>query len=118
MKRPTIKDVAASRYADYLEGLLKEFQSETTKVKSYKALKNFVETNSKVLEELSLSADKMSDKEDKLVERTLKFANEILHYNETLDKLYNSIGPILAAENIKEATGQEAALRKFLDEKR
>jgi hypothetical protein len=98
MKRPVIKEAKAADYADYLEALIREFSSETTKVQSYKALKSFVESNCKLLKNMDLSDADMASKDDKKIERALKFANELLVYNDTLDKLFEKVAPIMSSE--------------------
>lgn len=93
MERPPIKDKEASKYVDYLEQCLKNYTSEKTIALSYLALKNFVDENNKILSTTKLNKSAISDKDDKYIERMLKFAKEVKEYNENLEQMEKKIKP-------------------------
>ena len=99
MNRPSITDPKAKKYVKYLENKLKEFEIGSTEVESYLALKNFISQGNTLLTKLNFSGDELSDKDDKAVERGLKFADKLLDYNQSLQELYEKIG----IERIEEA---------------
>tara|TARA_R110000765_G_scaffold206318_5_gene311269 strand:- start:866 stop:1225 length:360 start_codon:yes stop_codon:yes gene_type:complete len=116
MKRPKIIDSKASRYADYLEGKLKDFTLESQKVKTYLSLKNFVEQSSKLLMNFKVSdkEDNLSDKDDKALDRGLKFGKEIDDLQTLLDKMYAEIGELPEEKGKQEAAGAyEESMRKI-----
>lgn len=92
MKRPTTSDKKVIKYLDYLEGKLEEFSSFSTKVKSYEALRNFIDQGNSLLRGCNFHGEELNDKEDKAVERGLKFADKMLIYNSNLDELFEMIG--------------------------
>mgnify|MGYP001282652091 FL=1 len=96
MKLEDIKDVKVRRYVRGLQLKLEEFEANTTKVKSFLALKNFITQNNKLLTNyrVSDSADELSDKEDKALERGLKFSEKLDYLQTLLDKMYGEIGEI------------------------
>lgn len=93
MNRPTIKDAKAKLYVEYLENKLSNFSSSTTKVKSYIALKNFIEKNSEALGKVDINSDTISDKEDRLIDRAMKFFKELDAYIANLEKMAEMISP-------------------------
>ncbi len=93
MKRPSIKDAKTKEYVEYLEDKLKKFSASTTKVKSYIALKNFIDQNSEALGKVAINSDTISDKEDRLVDRAMKFFKELKDYNSNLDAMREMISP-------------------------
>lgn len=93
MKRPPIKDKKVLEYVEKLEEKLKNFNATTTKVKSYLALKHFIDNNSETLGKVDMSSDILSDKEDKLADRASKFFKDLKDLNATLDSLGASINP-------------------------
>ena len=93
MNRPTIKDAKAKLYIEYLEKKLSNFSSSTTKVKSYIALKNFIEKNSEALSKVDINSATISDKEDKLIDRAMKFFKELDSYITNLEKMGGMISP-------------------------
>ena len=111
MEKPKIKDKDVEKYVDYLEKRLAGYDSEHTMAKSYLALKHFVESNCKVLQDMQLTEFNMQDKDDKIAERTLKFAKEILSYNEDLESLEKKVSPkTLSEEQKKTGNPLEEAL--------
>ena len=92
MKRPVVTDKKTLKYIEHIEGKLSEFSSLTTKVKSYEALRNFIDQGNRLLRGCNFDGDELNDKEDKAVERGLKFADKMLVYNSNLDELYEMIG--------------------------
>lgn len=76
-----------------LELELEYYRSEKTAARSYLALKRFVDENNRVLMDLNLNATKISDKDDKYVERMLKFAKELKDYVSDLEAMEKKIKP-------------------------
>lgn len=93
MNRPAIKDAKAKLYVEYLENKLSNFSSSTTKVKAYIALKNFIEKNSEALGKVDINSDTISDKEDRLIDRAMKFFKELDAYIANLEKMAEMISP-------------------------
>lgn len=87
-----------------LERELEAFSLDTVLIKSYLALRGFVEDASDVLKETKVSAAKFNDKDDKMIERALKFADKLDEYNDKLEKMKKKIIPeLLEAEEKKQA---------------
>ena len=115
MKRPKIIDSKTNKYVDYLEGKLKDFNLDSQKVKTYLSLKNFVEQSSKLLMNFKVedNEDNLSDKDDKALDRGLKFGKEIDDLQSLLDKMYAEIGELPEEKGKQEAAGSyEEAMRK------
>lgn len=93
MEKPAIKDAKVKAYVKHLEDRLSKFSATTTKVKSYLAIKNFIDTNSETLGNVAISSDILSDKEDKLADRASKFFKDLKDLNATLDSIGKSIVP-------------------------
>lgn len=113
MKRPTIKDVAASRYADYLEAKLEAMSSESTKTQSYYALKSFIEANCVLVKDLKITSEDLDNKDSRIADRVMKFINEILSHNKNLDELEKMITPVIISDG-KKQTG--SLLEKSLND--
>ena len=120
MKRPKIIDSKTNKYVDYLEGKLKDFNLDSQKVKTYLSLKNFVEQSSKLLMNFKVedNEDNLSDKDDKALDRGLKFGKEIDDLQSLLDKMYAEIGELPEEKGKQEAAGSyEEAMRKAAEMK-
>ena len=97
MKRPKINDVRATKYIDYLEAKLEGFSNKSDqKVNSYKSLLNFITQGNKLLASYKVSDDatELADKDDKALERGIKFSEKLDSLQALLDKLYNEIGEL------------------------
>jgi len=96
MKLEDIKDVRVRKYVKKLEAKLEEFSLRTAKVNSYLSLKNFIEQGNKLLNSYKVSeeATELSDKDDKALERGLKFSEKLSSLQELLDKMYSQIGEL------------------------
>lgn len=106
MKRPKINNQKVNDYIDYLERKLELFSNNSTRVKSFKALTKFVEENNKVIEGVVLSKEQVSDKDDKFIDRVMKFTDKLPDYIEALDKMAEKIDDEAKAEEEKK---QQAA---------
>ncbi len=116
MKSEDIKDVKVRKYVKSLESKLEEFEAKSVKVQSYLALKNFVSQGNKLLAgyKVSDSADELSDKEDKALERGLKFAEKLEPQQALLDKMYNEIGELVSEKGEREAgSAYEKAMKNI-----
>ena len=114
MKRPKIIDSKTNKYVDYLEGKLKDFNLDSQKVKTYLSLKNFVEQSSKLLMNFKVedNEDNLSDKDDKALDRGLKFGKEIDDLQSLLDKMYAEIGE-LPEEKGKQEAERDVKVAKY-----
>ncbi len=108
MQRPAIKDNKVLKYVENLESQLQELSTENTVNTAYYALKNFIETNSNVLKTFKLTQAEMSDKDDKIAERGMKFAKELRSYVDDLEKLKEKISPNIKSYERKLATKRTA----------
>jgi hypothetical protein len=117
MKRPAIKDGKIGEYVDFLEKKLERFSATNTRVKSYKALKHFIDTNSETLGAVDMSSDVLSDKEDKLADRASKFFKDLKDLNATLEALASSINPEeITGPERKYIKDNDLSLEKMIDE--
>jgi len=108
MERPNIKDNKALKYVEHLENQLQELSTENTVNTAYYALKNFIETNSNVLKTFKLTEAEMSDKDDKIAERGMKFAKELRGYVDDLEVLKEKISPDIKGHERKLKTKRTA----------
>lgn len=79
---------------EYIEQLLEFFSSlkiNQTLIKAYVALKNFVEENAGVVSDLKLDKIKLADKDDRTIDRTLKFSKELPEYFKDLIEMENML---------------------------
>ena len=115
MKRPKINDVRATKYIDYLEAKLEGFSSKSDqKVNSYKSLLNFITQGNKLLASYKVSDDatELADKDDKALERGIKFSEKLESLQTLLDKLYNEIGELPDEKGkVKAASAYEKLMR-------
>lgn len=93
MKRPIIKDKDIEDYVLFLEDQLDNFKAESTRVESYLGLKKIVDDINKALKGATINLTKISDKDDKYMERVLKFADKVDEYNDKLDAMEKKINP-------------------------
>jgi hypothetical protein len=117
MKLEDIKDVKVRKYVKSLQTKLQEFELGSTKVDSYLALRNFIKQGNKLLSDYKVvSAEELSDKEDKALERGLKFGEKLESLQSLLDKYYAEIGE-LPEEKGKQQAGSayEAVMRERKD---
>lgn len=77
MKRPQIQDARVNKYVTHLQEKIDAIESRETEAKAYLALKHFIETNSTTLKDVEMSADMISDKDDKMVDRASKFFKDL-----------------------------------------
>lgn len=116
MKRPKITDVRVSKYVDYLEAKLEGFSDKSSrKVKSYRSLLNFVDQGNKLLAsyKVSESASELSDKDDKALERGIKFSEKLESLQSLLDKLFSEIGQLPEdLEKVEAGSAYEKAMRE------
>ena len=105
MKLEDIKDIKVRKYVKSLQSKLEEFDARSVKVDSYLALKNFISQGNKLLAgyKVSDSADELSDKEDKALERGLKFSEKLESQQALLDKMFNEIGELLEEKGERKA---------------
>ena len=116
MKLEDIKDVKVRKYVKGLQSKLEEFESKSVKVHSYLALKNFISQGNKLLAgyRVSNSADELSDKDDKALERGLKFAEKLESQQSLLDKMYNDIGELISEKGERVAgSAYEKAIKNI-----
>jgi uncharacterized coiled-coil DUF342 family protein len=106
MERPPIKDKRVLKYVEDLERQLEALGTQSTINGSYFALKNYIDANNAILTEFKLTVDEVSDKDDKISERTMKFAKELLDYNEDLEKLREKISPEAKEKDRQIASGR------------
>jgi hypothetical protein len=91
MKRPIIKDVEARKYVEHLESKLRDLNTDSIKCETYKSLRTFIHNNNKILMS-AISEEEASNKDDKIMDRAFKYADNISKYVETLDKIYAGLG--------------------------
>lgn len=109
MNKPSITDTKVKKYVEYLERKLEAFTDGGTDVDSYLALQNFIKQGNKIMLSADFDAENLSDKDDKAVERGIKFADKVLEYNENLKELEEKIG----AERIKAVKGKKEAASAY-----
>lgn len=115
MKRPVIKDANLRKYVDYLEEKLAAFDAKSIELDAYFSLKHTIEQINNVLSTFKINADTVSDKDDKITERALKFADNLPTYVEKLKKMYKEIGPELIEEKEQETgSSYEEAMKNFI----
>lgn len=116
MKRPKITDVRANKYIDYLEAKLEGFSDKgSQKVNSYKSLLNFITQGNKLLASYKVSDDasELADKDDKALERGIKFSEKLESLQTLLDKLYHEIGELPEEKGkAKAGSAYEQAMRE------
>jgi hypothetical protein len=110
MERPKKISGEQGDYILYLEGVLSRYESKTTGVRSYFALKKIVDDlNTLMINGIELKDEKtggitivpvistasLSDKEDKILDRLFKFIGEMNDYNTQLRKLELEFAPEL-----------------------
>lgn len=88
MKRPDISslDKRQKEYVEYLEKKCEMLNNDTALVDSYLALKNFVIENNKVIKVTKLSEESLKGKDEKYVDRVMKYTDKLGDY---IDTLYN-----------------------------
>lgn len=113
MERPIIKDSKVSAYVDELERQLSNFKSEKPIVKSYLTLKRYIEENNKMVDNIDFELSKLSDKDDKTIDRAIKYIDEIMSYNDKLQKMEKMVNPVVLEAETQEAGGiLEQALKE------
>ena len=117
MKRPKKStDIKIEKYIDYLEDKLKGFEIGGIEADSYLSLKHFIGQGNKLLKAVNFDGTELGDKDDKAVERGLKFSDKILDHNAALRDLYEKVGgkkieELESKEDKKEvASSYEAAM--------
>ena len=111
MKRPIIKDVEVRKYVEHLESKIKAINTQSLKAETYLSLRNFVKNNNSILKNIELTEASVSDKDDKLMDRAFKYADNIWKYLEIADKIYDSLGETYVEEvDREEASIYEKAL--------
>lgn len=113
MERPKGLNKSQLEYVEYLEGKIKDFSAETTKVHSYFALKKTVDGLNRLMldgieivnpdsQEIEkhdlLSPTALTDKDDKMFDRFFKFIDKQESFLGTIDKLADQISPELLNE--------------------
>lgn len=109
MNKPSITDSKVKKYVDHLEKKLEAFTKGNVEVESYLALANFVKQGNKIMESANFDANNLSDKDDKALERAIKFADKVLEYNQSLSELYEKIG----TEKIEKEKGKKQAASSY-----
>ena len=109
MNKPSITDPKVKKYVEYLERKLEALNSEDAEVDSYLALKNFIKQGNKIMRNANFDGDELSDKEDKALERGLKFADKVLEYNDDLKELEEKTGK----EKIKKEEGKKESASAY-----
>jgi hypothetical protein len=117
MKRPKKGvDPKIEKYIDYLEDKLKGFDLGGIEAESYLSLKNFISQGNNLLKKIKFDGSELGDKDDKQIERGLKFADKMLDHNAALRDLYEKVGgkkieELESKEDKKEvASSYEAAM--------
>jgi hypothetical protein len=110
MERPKKISGEQGDYILYLEGVLSRYESKTTGVRSYFALKTVVDDLNKLMidgielkDEKTgditivpvISTESLSNKDDKILDRLFKFIGEMIDYNAQLKKLELDFAPEL-----------------------
>jgi|TARA_R110001583_G_scaffold67531_8_gene193136 hypothetical protein len=114
MKLEDIKDVKVRKYVKGLQSKIEEFDLGSTKVDSYLALRNFIKQGNRLLADYRVvSAEELSDKEDKALERGLKFGEKLESLQSLLDKYYGEIGELPEEKGRQQAgSTYEAVMRE------
>ncbi len=111
MKRPIIKDAEVRRYVEHLESKIKAVNTQSLKAETYLSLRNFIKNNNTILKNADLTEEDASNKDDKLMDRAFKYADNIWKYLETADKIYDNLGETYVEEvDREEASVYEKAL--------
>lgn len=111
MKRPIIKDAEVRRYVEHLESKIKAVNTQSLKAQTYLSLRNFIKNNNTILKNADLTEEDASNKDDKLMDRAFKYADNIWKYLETADKIYDNLGETYVEEvDREEASVYEKAL--------
>lgn len=111
MKRPIIKDAEVRKYVEHLESKIKAINTQSLKAETYLSLRKFIKGNNSILKDTDLTAEDASNKEDKLMDRAFKYADNIWKYLETADKIYDNLGETYVEEvDREEASVYEKAL--------
>ena len=111
MKRPIIKDAEVRRYVEHLESKIKAISTQSLKAETYLSLRNFIKNNNTILKNADLTEEDASNKDDKLMDRAFKYADNIWKYLETADKIYDNLGETYVEEvDREEASVYEKAL--------
>ncbi|MGV8130704.1 MAG: hypothetical protein ACP5N7_01215 [Candidatus Pacearchaeota archaeon] len=97
MKKETLEEKV-----ERLEKELKAYRSETTIAQSYLALKRYVDENNILLGTIEITVNKMTDKDDKLFERSNKYSNEIISHIKHLRELEKMVTVELIEQEKKE----------------
>ena len=103
MKRPEIKDKDVLKYVEYLEEKISNMNANTTTAIAYRSLNSFVIKASKVINDVIINTKEFSNKDDKLVERAQKFANELPSYVKDLKELEKHLEPSTIEQVKKES---------------
>lgn len=107
MTHPKIKDPEVQQYVDELLRKIENFSSDTTLVKSYFALKRFIDENNKLVTELEMDTMNLTEKDDKLHDRVTKYMDNIIEFNKNLSEMEKMINPeVMEAERKKESAGK------------
>lgn len=111
MKRPIIKDAEVRKYVEHLESKIKAVNTQSLKAETYLSLRNFIKNNNTILKNADLTEEDASNKDDKLMDRAFKYADNIWKYLETADKIYDNLGETYVEEvDREEASVYEKAL--------
>lgn len=116
MERPEIKDKKVLEYVLDLERQLDNFKSDKTIAKSYIANKKFLDGVNAVVYACDIDITTIMDKDDKVIDRASKFVDNLISYNEKLQKLEGMVNPKVITDadaEIRESGSiLEEALRK------
>lgn len=104
MKRPKKgTDPKIEKYIDYLEDKLKGFDIGGIEAESYLSLRNFISQGNTLLKKIKFDGSELGDKDDKQIERGLKFADKMMDHNAALRDMFDKVG----ASKIKELESKE-----------
>ncbi len=113
MKLEDIKDARIRKHVRSLEVRLEEFESGSTKVDAYLSLKNFIEQGSKLLKDFKIEGDELSDKNDKTLDRGLKFGEKLNDLITLLNSLESQIGELPDKGERKAGSAYEKAFKNI-----
>lgn len=121
MKRPACKDKKVSKYIDYLESKVKNYDSKRKAAISYAILCRRHEkmTEFFMVEDLGISAATLKDKDDKSVERDKIMQKMYYEVTQQIEELDIKINDNLKEDAEQEVDGYlEKALKKIADEQK
>ena len=74
------------------------YDSKTTEVNSYLALRRYIDENNKLLMKLDIVSINKKDRDDKLAERAMKYSLEVADYLKSLKELKKDLSDTVILE--------------------